>query len=159
MMQPSLRARGASRSFVALASLGLVAVLAACSDQSAAPRTAADPSFTLAAVTSTQFTLSSITPPVECTDAAGAVTTVTGGTLSLSSGGKYSAAFATSTTSSGVVTTKTYVENGTFTQKGSTLTFKVAGAGTFSGTLNNGVLTVANYPYCGATHTLIYTQS
>jgi hypothetical protein len=160
MMHCSPRARSASRTFTTLATAAVLAVAAACSgEQTVTGIQNAGSARVATSVTSTQFTLSSITPDVQCTDSNGAVTTVTGGTLKLSSDGKYSATFATSTTSGGVVSTKSYTENSTFTRSGSTLTFNVPNVGTFTGTLSNGTLTVANIPYCGATHTVVYTQS
>ncbi len=34
----------------------------------------------------------------------------------------------------------------------------VAGIRTFTGNISNGVLTVADYPYCGANHTLTFQK-
>jgi hypothetical protein len=110
------------------------------------------------AATTQNFTLSSVTPPIQCTDASGAVTTVTGGTLALSSTGKFTAVFPTETNSDGVITSGSRTEKGTFTESGSTIKFKVSGAGAFAGTIDNGTITIANYPLCGATHTAIFTQ-
>ena len=105
------------------------------------------------------FILSSVTPPVSCTDASGAVTTVNGATATLSSTGTFRLVInAQKTSTSGAVTPETYTSSGTFTQSGSTLVFKVTGVGSFAGTLSGGTLTVPNYPYCGATHTLVFTQ-
>jgi hypothetical protein len=116
-------------------------------------------SYSSSPTTSATFTLSSITPPIECVDASGATTTVTGGTLTLTNSGKFTAVFATSTTTSGgVVSTSSYTEKGSFTQSGSTLVFKAPGAGTFTATQDAGTLTIADYPYCGTTHTAIFTQ-
>jgi hypothetical protein len=139
-------------------------VVAACSaDQisstgapSASPTSA---NFSATVTSPANFTLSSVTPPIECTDASGAVTTVTGGTLALGSAGKFTATFTTSTTTGEAVTTQTYSEKGSFTHSGSTLVFKVPGAGTYTGTLDSGTLTIADYPFCGATHTAIFTQA
>ena len=105
------------------------------------------------------FILSSVTPPVSCTDASGAVTTVSGATATLSKTGTFGIVIdAQKTSTTGAVTPETYTSSGTFTQSGSTLVFKVPGAGTFTGTLSGGTLTIPNYPYCGATHTLVFTQ-
>ena len=105
------------------------------------------------------FVLSSVTPPVSCTDASGAITTVNGATATLSSTGTFRIVInAQKTSTTGTVTLEYYTSSGTFTQSGSTLAFKVPGVGTFAGTLSGGTLTVPNYPYCGATHTLVFTQ-
>ena len=105
------------------------------------------------------FVLSSVTPPISCSDASGTVTTVNGATATLGSTGTFSVVIdAQKTSSTGTVTPETYTSSGTFTQSGSTLVFKVPGAGTFTGTLSGGTLTIPNYPYCGATHTLVFTQ-
>jgi len=109
-----------------------------------------------ASVTSTTYTLSSVTPPIVCTDAAGATTTVTGGTVTLSSNGKFTAQFTTETTSDGVTTTSAYAEKGSYTQSGSAITFKVSGGGTYTGTLESGTLTITDYPLCGTTHTAVF---
>ena len=150
------------KSLAALASaLVMTGLIAACSSDKMATTmpNATAASHASAPSTSTTFTLSSITPPITCVDAAGATTTVTGGTLTLLDNGKFTAVFTTSTTTSGgIVTTSSYTEKGTFTQTGSTLVFKAAGAGTLTGTLSGGTLTIADYPYCGATHTAIFTQ-
>ena len=141
-------------------SLVMASLVAACSADRPAttmPNATAS-SYSTSPTTSTTFTLSSITPPIECVDASGATTTVTGGTVTLVDNGKFTATFTTSTTSGGVVTTSSYTEKGSFTQSGSTLVFKAPGAGTFTATLDAGTLTIADYPYCGATHTAIFTQ-
>ena len=105
------------------------------------------------------FILSSVTPPVSCTDASGAVTTVSGATATLSKTGTFGIVIgAQKTSTTGAVTPETYTSSGTFTQSGSTLVFKISGVGSFAGTLSGGTLTVPNYPYCGATHTLVFTQ-
>ena len=111
------------------------------------------------ATSSGTFILSSVTPPVSCEDASGAVTTVNGATATLGKTGTFGIVInAQKTSTTGAVTPETYTSNGTFTQSGSTLVFKVPGVGSFAGTLSGGTLTVSNYPYCGATHTLVFTQ-
>jgi len=143
-----------------LAATGSLALVASCSSEgraTTAPR-AASAQYALSAVTSTTFVLSSVTPPIACVDASGAVTTVTGGKLVLASNGKFTATFMTSTTSSNVATTQSYTEKGTFLQTGNTIVFQVNGAGSYTGTLDNGTLTLADYPLCGTTHTAIFTQ-
>jgi hypothetical protein len=141
--------------------LGLFGAVACSADTQLAtsPLTGAESSARFAiSATSRTFQLSSVTPPIECTNTAGAVTTVTGGTLVLSSTGKFTATFATQTTSGGVTTTDAYTEKGTFSQSGSTIVFKVPGPITYSGTIDNGTLTISNYPYCGSTHTAVFNQ-
>jgi hypothetical protein len=151
-----------SRPLTVLAAVA-VTVVTACSAsdrQLTAPLSAtASQSRTTPSTSSGTFTLSSVTPPVSCTDAAGAVTTVNGATAILGNRGTFSLAIsAQKTSTTGTVTPETYSTTGTFSQSGSTLVFKVAG-GSFTGTLDNGTLTVPNYPYCGTTHTLVFTQT
>ena len=148
------------KSFMLAASAAGIALAAGCAgDESTAPRRAAPRAPSYAASTSAgTFTLSSVTPPIECTDASGAVTTVTGGTLSLTANGKFTATFTTRTTSGDVVTTSSYTEKGTFTQSGSTVVFKVPGAGSYTAILDNGTLTITDYPFCGTAHTAVFTQ-
>jgi len=144
---------------VASALPALVLSLAvACSADQRSPTDpgALSPKVVSAVVTSTTYTLSSVAPPIVCTDASGATTTVTGGTLTLSSNGKFTAQFATETTSGGLTATSSYTEKGSYTQSGSTITFKVAGGRTYSGTLDNGAVTIVDYPLCGATHTAVF---
>ncbi|HJP87315.1 MAG TPA: hypothetical protein VJ852_15085 [Gemmatimonadaceae bacterium] len=108
----------------------------------------------------TTYTLSSVTPPIVCTDASGAVTTVTGGTLVLSRNGKFTATFNTQTTASdGTVSAGSVSKSGSYSQSGSVITFQVPGVGTFTGTVDsaNGTITIADYPYCGSTHTAVFT--
>jgi hypothetical protein len=139
-----------------LAFASSLAVVTSCSADgrtSTAPR-ATQVQYALSNVTTTSFTLSSVTPPIQCVDASGAVTTVTGGNVVLSSSGKVTATFATSTTSG---TTQSYSEKGTFTQTGSVIVFKVSGSN-YTGTIDNGTLTIADYPLCGTTHTAIFNQ-
>jgi hypothetical protein len=142
------------------ATLMLAATVACSSDiQSAtSPFASAGNDASVVAATTQSFTLSSVTPPIECTDASGAVTTVTGGSLVLSSSGKFEATFATRTDTNGVITTGTVTQKGSFTQSGSTITFKVPGTGSFAGTLVDGTLTITNLPLCGSTHTVVFTQ-
>ena len=150
------------RPLIAVAAVA-VTLAAACSATDRQPTSPLSPAAALARAgtqtSSGTFVLASVTPPINCTDASGAVTTVSGATATLGSAGTFSIVInAQKTSTSGAVTPETYTSNGTFTQSGSTLTFKVPGVGTFSGTLSNGTLTVPNYPYCGATHTLVFTQ-
>ena len=150
-----------SLSFMLLTAIAITAATACSpSDQElTAPFSSAAQSRTSVSTSSGTFILSSVTPPVSCTDASGAVTTVNGATATLSSTGTFRLVINAQTTSTtGAVTPETYTNNGTFTQSGSTLAFKVTGVGTFAGTLDGGTLTVPNYPYCGATHTLVFTQ-
>lgn len=143
-----------------LAGTGTFALVASCSGDArttTAPH-ATQALYALSTATTTSFTLSSVTPPIQCVDASGAVTTVTGGTLVLSSTGRFTATFATSTTSGSAVTTQNYSEKGTFVQSGNVIVFKVSGGGSYTGTIDNGTLTVADYPLCGATHTAIFSQ-
>jgi hypothetical protein len=142
------------------ATLVLAATVACSSDiQSAtSPFAVAGRDANAVAATTQTFTLSSVTPPIQCTDASGAVTTVTGGTLVLSSTGKFEATFATQTDTNGVITTGTVTQKGSFTQSGSTITFKVPGTGTFTGALVDGTLTITGLPLCGSTHTAVFTQ-
>lgn len=142
-----------------LATLILAATVACSSDIQSATSPFAGRDVKAIATTTQSFTLSSVTPPIACTDASGAVTTVTGGTLVLSSNGKFEATFQTQTDSNGVITTGTVTQRGSFTQSGSTLTFKVPGTGTFTGTLVDGTLTITDLPLCGTTHTVIFTQT
>jgi hypothetical protein len=149
------------KSLAVIATSLVMASLAAACSADRIPTTmpnARAASYSSSPSTSTTFTLSSITPPIQCVDASGATTTVTGGTVTLIDNGKFTATFATSTTSGGVVTSSSVTEKGSFTQSGSTLVFKAPGAGAFNATLDAGTLTVADYPYCGATHTAIFTQ-
>ena len=142
----------------------ILATAAACSseNQSVTAPVSAIQFATLQAstVATTTYTLSSVTPPIQCTDAAGAVTTVTGGTLVLSGNGKFTATFNTETTASdGTISTGSVSQRGTFTQSGSTITFKVPGTGTLTGIVDstNGTITIVDYPYCGSTHTAVFT--
>ena len=57
----------------------------------------------------------------------------------------------------GSTTVTTYQDKGTYTVSGSTIQFRSPGVGTFAGTLSGTTLTAA-YPYCGATHTLVFQQ-
>ena len=143
-----------------LAIIGGFALFASCSDNlSTTPRQRpTSPQYASSVVTTQTYVLSSVTPPIQCVDASGAVTTVTAGNAVLSSNGKFTATFTTSTTSGTVVTTQSYTEKGTFAQTGTTIVFKAAG-GTYTGTIDNGTLTIADYPYCGATHTAVFTQA
>ncbi len=149
----------------ALAPLAIVLSAACTADQHnpTAPDAGARPSMSSALASSTTFTLSSVTPPIVCTDASGATTTVTGGTVKLSPNGKFTATFATATTSGNVTTTSSYTEKGTYSVSGSTVTFKIADGGTYTGTLattgTTTTLTIADYPLCGATHTAIFVQA
>jgi len=151
----------ARNSIAFFAITGGLALLASCSDNlSTTPhQRAMSPQYALSALTTQTYALSSVTPPIQCVDASGAVTTVTGGNVVLSSNGKFTATFTTSTTSGTVVTTQSYAEKGTFVQTGNTIVFKAAGAGTYTATIDNGTLTIADYPYCGATHTAVFTQA
>jgi hypothetical protein len=145
-----------------VSSAAMLSLVAACSADHvpmSAPRSVASSaaSYALTTTSSTTFTLQSVTPAIQCTDASGATTTVTAGTAKLANG-KFTATFATITTNGQVTTTSSQTEMGTFTQSGSTLVFKVTGAGTLTGTLDGGTLTIANYPFCGATHTAVFTR-
>jgi hypothetical protein len=141
----------------------MFAAVAACSSDIQSPTSplaAGTRSASTAAVVTQSFKLSSVSPEIQCTDASGAVTTVTGGTLDLLSNGKFTATFATQTNTNGVNTTGTQTVKGTFTQSGTTFVFKVPGSGTFTGTLDsNGNLTIANLPLCGTTHTAVFTRA
>jgi hypothetical protein len=161
---PSRRppARPLGRALVAVLAPLAVALTAACTTDHpspTAPVAAAGPILASALNGPTSFTLSSVTPPIVCTDASGATTTVTGGTLTLSPNGKFTATFTTQTSSGATVSTSSYTEKGTYSVSGSTITFKVGGGGTYTGTLVNGTLTIANYPLCGATHTAVFVQT
>ena len=156
-------ARTFGRAVVAALAPFAVALSAACSTDSriapTAPAAGADLSLASALASATTFTLSSVSPPIVCTDASGATTTVTGGTVTLAPNGKFTATFTTQTTSSdGATTTSSYTEKGTYSVSGTTVTFKVPGSGTYTGTLENGSLTIADYPLCGMTHTAIFDQ-
>ncbi len=114
-----------------------------------------------ALATTTNFVLTGIdnqtaAPFLTCTDAT-STTQVNSGTLAVS-GTSYNAAFTGTVTQNGVTADKTYQSKGKVAVSGSTYTFRVPSAGTFTGTLSNGTLTVGGYTYCGATHTLIYQQ-
>ena len=98
-------------------------------------------------------------PVVVCTDASGATTSVTSGTLDLAGKNKFTLTLNIDKTSGGTTTQQVVTQPGTYSQKGDAITFKVPGVGTFTGTISNGVLTVAGYPYCGATHSLTFQQS
>ena len=155
-------ARTFGRAVVAALAPFAVALSAACSTDSriapTAPAAGADLSLASALASATTFTLTSVSPPIVCTDASGATTTVTGGTLTLSPNGKFTATFSTETSSGGTTTTSSYTEKGTYSVSGTTVTFKVPGGGTYTGTLENGSLTIADYPLCGMTHTAIFDQ-
>lgn len=142
--------------FAAIGSLAYVAACSADGRTATAPR-ATQARYAVSNVTTTSFTLSSVTPPIQCVDASGAVTTVTGGNLALASNGKFTATFATSTTNGSTVTTQSYTEKGTFVQTGNVIVFKANGS-SYTGTIDNGTLTIADYPLCGTTHTAIFTQ-
>ena len=141
----------------------ILATAAACSSETQSttgPAAATRFSALQASASSTTYTLSSLTPPIECTDASRAVTTVTGGTLVLLKNGKFTATFNTETTATdGTVSTGSVSKSGTYTQSGSTITFNVPGVGTFTGTVDstNSTITIADYPYCGSTHTAVFT--
>jgi hypothetical protein len=145
---------------VLIAIVFAAATACSSSDQElTAPLSMAVQARTTVSTSSGTFNLSSVTPTVSCTDASGAVTTVNGATATLSSTGTFRLVInAQKTSTTGTVTLENYTNNGTFTQSGSTLVFKVTGVGSFAGTLSGGTLTVPNYPYCGATHTLVFTQ-
>ena len=98
-------------------------------------------------------------PVVVCTDASGATTSVTSGTLDLAAKNKFTLTLNVDKTSGGATTQQVVTQHGTYSQKGDAITFKVPGVGSFTGTISNGVLTVAGYPYCGATHSLTFQQS
>ena len=161
MMRIDARSKRSIRLSLMLFAAALVTMGTACSasdGQLTGPMsTTVTPSRT--ATSSGTFILSSVTPPVSCEDASGAVTTVNGATATLGKTGTFGIVInAQKTSTTGAVTPETYTSNGTFTQSGSTLVFKVPGVGSFAGTLSGGTLTVSNYPYCGATHTLVFTQ-
>lgn len=143
--------------FVVAGTLALVASCSADERTISAPR-ATQAQYAVSTVTSTSYTLSSVTPPIQCVAASGAITTVTGGTLVISSNGKFTAIFPTLTTSGGVVTTSSYTEKGTFVQTGNVIVFHVSGGGSYTGTLASGTITIADYPLCGTTHTAVFTQ-
>ena len=149
----------------ALAPLAITVSAACTADQHTptGPAAGAGPSLSSALASSTTFTLSSITPPIVCTDASGATTTVSGGTVTLLPNGKFSAVFTTSTLSGDVTTTSSYTEKGTYSVSGSTVTFQLGGGGTYTGTLATSgtetTLTIADYPLCGGTHTAIFLQA
>ena len=97
-------------------------------------------------------------PVVVCT-ASGTTTSVTSGTLELAAKNKFKLTLNVDQTTGGTTTQQVITQNGTYAQKGNTITFKVPGAGTFTGTTSGGVLTVEGYPYCGATHSLTFQQT
>jgi hypothetical protein len=147
-------------SLMLMAAVTIVATACSASDQQpTAPASTTAQGRVTVSTSSGTFVLSSVTPPISCSDASGSVTTVSGATATLGSTGTFSIVInAQKTSSTGTVTPETYTSSGTFTQSGSTLVFKVPGAGTLTGTLSGGTLTISNYLYCGATHTLVFTQ-
>lgn len=138
-----------------------LAVSVACTAEHQPP-TAPDARTPLAAkaTTSATYTLSSVTPPIQCVDAAsGATTTVTGGMLTLASNTRFTATFTTARTSTtGAITTGSYTEKGTYTRSGSTITFTASDGSTFVGTVDDaaGTITIADYSFCGTTHTAVF---
>lgn len=150
----------AHKTLAILSATGTLAFAVSCSGDGRMLTTpgATQAHYAVSNVTTTSYSLSSVTPPIQCVDASGAVTTVNGGRLVLSSNGSFTATFATTTTNGGAVTTQSYVEKGTFVQTGNVIVFKVSGGGSYTGTIANGTITIADYPLCGTTHTAIFTQ-
>jgi hypothetical protein len=95
-------------------------------------------------------------PLLTCTTAT-STTTIDSGTLAVGST-MYTAVFDGTVTQNGATAAQTYQDKGQVTVSGDTYTFRSPGVGTFTGTLTNGTLTVGDYTYCGATHTLVYQQ-
>ncbi|GAC1401821.1 MAG: hypothetical protein NVSMB68_16140 [Thermoanaerobaculia bacterium] len=95
------------------------------------------------------------TPPFLTCTTSTSTTTIDGGTLAVAAT-TYTAVFKVTETRAGTTTAWAYQDKGKVTISGTTYTFRSPGIGTFTGTLSGGTLTVGNYPYCGATHTLVY---
>jgi hypothetical protein len=139
--------------------LAAALLLSACGGQQAA--SLGQDSAALATTATTNFVLvgidSQTTPPFLTCTTATETTTVDSGTLAVGAT-TYTAIFDGTSTQNGVTTAKTYQDKGKVTVTGDTYTFRSPGIGTFTGTLSNGTLTIGNYTYCGATHTLVYRQ-
>jgi len=140
----------------------LIAAAACAGDRPAptAPASALAPAASRVGTTTTTFVLTQLdgaSPPALLCAADG--TTLTGGTLALSSKGTYLATFSLQSAGSTAVTT--YQDKGTYSVSDGTIQFRSPGVGTFTGTLSttSGVTTLtATYPYCGITHTLVFQQ-
>jgi hypothetical protein len=159
--------RPASFLNLAARSASLVAVVllaSACGGQETAANaeTAASAELSRTPAPTTNFVLTQVdgqtTPPLfACPNSSIGSIVLNSGALAITKP-SYVVNFSGTQTQNGVTSAKTFQEKGSVTVSGTTYAFTVPNSGTYKGTLTNGVLTVTGYPYCGATHTLVYQQ-
>jgi hypothetical protein len=138
----------------------LLLALVACGGQTDGSVGTEAASLTAARTTSTIYNLTSVdgtttSPFFTC---ASSGETVNGASVELASNGSFTATLDETVTQNGTTTQQTLQAKGRYTVSGNVVTFKYQGGSVVTGTLSGGTLTVADYPYCGGTHTLVYQQ-